>query len=322
MLNDLETVHDLNREAEPFGCVPLPDDLNSDVRYDFLLELEHEFEQDFRSESTKRRYRVDELLNGVRRDQDVVVVRHSADTHTQPHTVILIHGIRTTALWQDEIRRSLETRGFKVELTNYGRFNLLRFLCPGQFFRRQVLRDIAQQVRDIASQAGSDNCSIIAHSFGTFIVAGMLLRESPELKFRRIIFCGSVVQYRFRVVDYIYRFDEPLINEVGTRDIWPVLAQTMTTGYGSAGTCGFRRSGVHDRWHNGKTHSDFLTCEFCERYWVPFLGDGTIIEDDAKAESPPWWLQIVATVQPRYLIAAACILWFVEWFVVRLLPPS
>ena len=64
------------------------------------------------------------------------------------HTVILIHGIRTTALWQNEIRKTLESQSFKVQLTNYGRFDLLRFLCPGQFFRRRVLKDITQQVRD------------------------------------------------------------------------------------------------------------------------------------------------------------------------------
>ena len=101
------------------------------------------------------------------------------------------------------------------------------------------------------------------------------------------------------LLDHSAQLDE-LINEVGTKDVWPVLAETVTTGYGSAGTYGFRRKGVRDRWHNGKTHSAFLTPEFCDKYWAPFLRDGTIIEDDARAEPPPWWLQIVRVIQPRF----------------------
>jgi hypothetical protein len=145
-----------------------------------------------------------------------------------------------------------------------------------------------------------------------------MLQHAHELKFQRIIFCGSVVSYRFRVVDYTHRFNAELINEVGTRDIWPVLAETVTTGYGSAGTYGFRRSGVRDRWHNGKTHSAFLTRDFCEKYWVPFLRDGSIIEDDARAEPPPWWLQLVRVFQPRYLVAIGLLC----WLAVQFIPPS
>ena len=320
VLNDLETVHARNPEAEPLAVVPLTDDLNSDVSYDYLLELERQSIQDFLSESTRRRYRVDEHLNGVRRDQDVVPVRHPVDPRSEAqshlHTVILIHGIRTTALWQNEIRKTLESQSFKVQLTNYGRFDLLRFLCPGQFFRRRVLKDITQQVRDIVSRSGAP-CSVIAHSFGTFIVSG-ILQSARDVRFHRIIFCGSVVRYRFPVAEYSHRFDGELINEVGTRDVWPVLAETVTTGYGSAGTYGFKRLDVRDRWHNGKTHSAFLTRDFCERYWVPLLRDGSLVEHNSEAKSPPWWLQIIAVVQPRYVIAAGIVL----WLAVRVAPSS
>jgi hypothetical protein len=100
-----------------------------------------------------------------------------------------------------------------------------------------------------------------------------------------------------------------------------VLAATVTTGYGSAGTYGFRRPGVRDRWHNGNDHSAFLNRDFCARFWVPFLRDGEIVEDDEEAESPPWWLRIVTTVQPRYVIAIIAVL-FVGWSLVHLVPAS
>jgi len=63
---------------------------------------------------------------------------------------------------------------------------------------------------------GAD-CSIIAHSFGTFVIA-RILRDHTDLEFNRIIFCGSVVPQKFRFEDYRGRFEAPLVNEVGTRD--------------------------------------------------------------------------------------------------------
>ena len=206
--------------------------------------------------------------------------RSEAQSHL--HTVILIHGIRTTALWQNEIRKTLESQSFKVQLTNYGRFDLLRFLCPGQFFRRRVLEDITQQVRDTPSHGQAPRARSSRTASARSSLAGILQQcarsqVSPDhlLRQRRPIPVPASPSTR-------HRFDGELINEVGTRDVWPVLAETVTTGYGSAGTYGFKRLDVRDRWHNGKTHSAFLTRDFCERYWVPLLRDGSLVEHDCR----------------------------------------
>jgi hypothetical protein len=86
--------------------------------------------------------------------------------------------------------------------------------------------------------------------------------------------------------DYCARFEDPVMNEVGTGDVWPVLAATVTTGYGPAGTYGFRCPYVVVRWHNGETHSAFLDPKFCRNFWVPYLRDGTIVAA-ATAEDVP-----------------------------------
>lgn len=186
----------------------------------------------------------------------------------------------------------------------------MRFLFPWQLFAGGVIKEITRQVRHALAENKGADCSIIAHSFGTFVVA-RILRDHTDLELDRIIFCGSVVPQKFRFEDYRANFKRPLINEVGTRDFWPVFAEVVTFGYGSAGTYGFRRPAVRDRWHNGKAHSDFLNPEFSRRYWVPFLRDGKIIEDSESAEPPPWWLWAVSTFQVRYLalIAAGFLLW-------------
>jgi hypothetical protein len=88
----------------------------------------------------------------------------------------------------------------------------------------------------------------------------------------------------------------------------------VTFGYGSAGTYGFRRPAVRDRWHNGKAHSDFLNPDFCQKYWVPFLRDGTIVEDDEEAERSPWWLWAVSVFKMKYLILAVMAALLYRWF--------
>ena len=149
--------------------------------------------------------------------------------------------------------------------------------------------------------------SVIAHSFGTFVIAN-LMKEKFNVKFHRVIFCGSVVQYGFPFEQIQNRFAQPIINEVGTRDIWPAIAESVTSGYGSAGTYGFLRPLVRDRWHNGARHGYFLNPAFCKRFWVPFLKDDRFVAGDAEAESARVWLQILSVVKIKYALIALVLL--------------
>jgi hypothetical protein len=73
--------------------------------------------------------------------------------------VILIHGIRTRALWQDELRKSLQKDGFVVQPTNYGYWDVVRFLLPWQPLAGAVTNEITRQVRQtLAIHEGAD-CS-------------------------------------------------------------------------------------------------------------------------------------------------------------------
>ncbi len=308
VLNDLDAVHRLNPEAEPVAHVPLPDNPKEQVRYDHLLMLEREKGPDyaFFPEGATREYKVSELLDGVRRD--LTRPREEPKRETRTPVVILVHGIRTRALWQNAIQSTLRKEGFVVQPTNYEYLDVFRFLFPGKLFRRGIVDKVERQIRHTLAENNVTTCSLIAHSFGTYIVSRILC-ERTDLEFDRIIFCGSVVPQSFRFEDYRKRFSTPLVNEVGTCDFWPAIAEAATFGYGSAGAYGFRRPAVQDRWHNGMAHSDFLNAEFCGKYWLPFLRDGTIVEDPEAAEPPPWWLWVVSTLQIRYFVVLALFVW-------------
>ena len=132
----------LNLEAEPVASVPLPDRPEVDVSYENLLKQEELFgpDHEFLPDGAERAYQVRELLEGVRLGQAVIAssttTARTGEGHedTQTHVVILIHGIRTRALWQNAIGKALERQGFIVQPTNYGYFDLARFLVPWQPF--------------------------------------------------------------------------------------------------------------------------------------------------------------------------------------------
>ena len=225
--------------------------------------------------------------------------------------IILVHGIRTFASWLDTLRAEFQSVGFKVELTNYEYFDLIRFLLPWQRSRKKAIRRVLNQIRRVQVLHPGARISILAHSFGTYIVAE-ILREEFDIKVDRLVFCGSIVPSSYplhRVVGQIAA--GPIVNDVGSRDIWPALADSVTKGYGRTGTYGFHVPGVLDRWHDG-AHSMFLTDDFCKKFWIPFFLHGTQVEGDKIHKQPPLWLRLVSVFKVKYvvpLVLLAMLLW-------------
>jgi hypothetical protein len=224
-----------------------------------------------------------------------------AKVNAKNGVVLVVHGIRDFGLWQGVIRSTLVEAEFDVELINYGRFNLIKFLLPFSYFRRQAMADVDRQIRIVVYNNPGRPISIIAHSFGTYVVSH-LMDEGFDRKFHRIIFCGSVVPDRFRFERFQHLFSAPIINEVGTRDRWPAIAESVTAGYGSAGTYGFRRPLLYDRWHNGAGHGYFLNADFCQKFWIPFLKNGKIIAAADQPEPTKIWLQTLTIFKVKYIL--------------------
>ena len=238
-------------------------------------------------------------------DLDLATARQR-QTVADDHLVVLVHGINTRALWMGEVKPALEQAGFSVGLTSYGKFGVPRFLSPFPWLRQKVIRRVVSDIntakRSHKLVTGSDPryMSLIAHSFGTYVV-GRILTDYPEFQWRRIIFCGSVVRDNFPFDQVLERFGAPLINEVGTKDYWPALAESAGWGYGSVGSTGFNRPPVETRWHKGYRHSDFLTELFCNEFWVPFLRGDKPKRADKPAELP-YWIRTITWLPLRWIL--------------------
>jgi hypothetical protein len=228
------------------------------------------------------------------------------------HLVILVHGIRDIARWQDEVKQTLRADGFAVESTSYGRMNLIEFILPFSYFRNKAKLTVWTQIQHAKLlHPNASQVSVIAHSFGTYIIA-QIVKEQFAFKFHRIIFCGSVVRYDFPIEHYAGRYTSPIFNDVGTADPWPAVAQSVTTGYGSVGTYGFHRSGVEDRFHNGAGHGYFLNREFCKRFWIPSLrckpgAEKDLDMGDVPGEDPHFLIRLLTIFKVKYAILAAAL---------------
>ncbi|MGF6901879.1 hypothetical protein [Paraburkholderia sp. GAS348] len=213
--------------------------------------------------------------------------------------VVLVHGIRTYAEWQERLADTLTAGGCdKVYPIGYGFFDVLSFLCPF-FTRRRPIERVLRELRTIRSIHNDAEISVVAHSFGTYVLS-KILDDATDLRFHRVVLCGSIVPLRYRWDKVVARVTGNIVNDAGTRDYWPVAASKATWGYGPSGTFGFKTAVIKDRFHNCG-HSDFFADDLMQQYWVPFLLNGQLV--------PSTW----ARSRPR----ANAVLSFVSWFPIK-----
>ena len=238
--------------------------------------------------------------------------------------VILLHGIRTRAEWQGRIRHLLEADGRTVvEALGYGYFDVFRFLCPF-FTRRGPINEVLAKIRDAFNLQRNREPEVIfvGHSFGTYIL-GTILSENPDIKPDRVLLCGSILSRTYRW-DKLPNRPRLVLNEVGSRDIWPILAKSITWNYGSTGTFGFQTPGVRDRYHN-LAHSDYFKPGFAEEYWVPWIRDGAEKQtayEISDRPSTPFFKNLLEIVPLKWVIIFLLLASFLLYLAAPLVSPS
>jgi hypothetical protein len=137
--------------------------------------------------------------------------------------------------------------------------------------------------------------------------------------------CGSIVPDDFEWAHYKHRLsvdasgDWQALNDCGMRDIWPVLAKSVTWGYGSSGRFGFGHARVKDRYFDA-AHSGFFHHEFVRDLWLPYLSRGEIIEGALERATTPWWVSVLTVAKLRYIIVA--LLCMAVWLSLPMLRPT
>jgi pimeloyl-ACP methyl ester carboxylesterase len=230
--------------------------------------------------------------------------------------VALIHGIRTAAGWQEKAREALAVEGkVVVAPIGYGYQDAIRFLGP---WRQTAIAKVQQELRDLQRIHKDSDLVVMAHSFGTYIIS-KILQDSPDIRIKRLLLCGSIIPIAYRWDSLSHDFtNQNCVNEVGTRDIWPVFARVASFGYGESGSFGFKTSRVWDRFFD-YGHSDFFTDDHFKKFWQPFILNGQVVASpwDAKRPTPSWLVSVLGGVPMVkglvMLLALGMVGWLVYW---------
>jgi len=158
------------------------------------------------------------------------------------HLIITVHGIRTFGQWQERLEALLKRGahpGERLEVVHYkyGYFSAFAFLSVA--LRWVAVRRFRAELLSLTREPCT-RVDIVAHSFGTYLVARALysLRRVPGLRVNTVILAGSVLPSRFPwrrlVPDRVGR----VINECGVKDNILLLSQAIPL-LGMAGRVGF-----------------------------------------------------------------------------------
>ena len=205
--------------------------------------------------------------------------------------VLFVHGIRDPGFWEDKLKELFERNDFIAKPIGYGVFDAFRFLFG---FRRRAVDMVKRQIVDAIKDNNGSKLTIIAHSFGTYIVS-RILEDDPNIKLARLVMCGGIVNKNFRW-DKVARFNGQMndikveiINEHSARDIWPIMARHATYGVGDSGAIGCAdKNAVLNRRHN-IPHSAYLDLTFAKEFWVPSFAHGEEMKYPRVENKLPWF---------------------------------
>ncbi len=232
--------------------------------------------------------------------------------------VVTLHGIRTHAKWQRSFSEvaSEHNLACRLDRWNFGYFSTLRFLIPWTrwsriaWFRRTYQEEFPELVLNRASR---ELPSIVAHSFGTYILGYALLRY-PYLRFNKVILCGSILPTNFPWATVLARGQVQAVrNEYGAEDTWTGIVDLFVPGTGASGIVGFSSSHPRlDQEQFSFSHSEYFERSHMQSEWLRFLVRAFpwIEADEAPvprfATRRPWLLYLLYVL----LIAGATAGWF------------
>jgi pimeloyl-ACP methyl ester carboxylesterase len=191
--------------------------------------------------------------------------------------LISIHGVETDGAWQDKIDPSFEgIDGFAYRKYKYGKFPFYEAVSSKA--REEEIQQFSQ-FYDSLRALEPKSISIIAHSFGTYLV-GACLSRFPVYEFDTVILCGSILAQDY---DWPGLFQpgriKRLLNETAGDD-WVVnkfrngFLRNQIPHSGPSGVDGFlnKPAGMIERHFAEFKHSDaFVLREHCNRFWRPFI---------------------------------------------------
>ena len=237
--------------------------------------------------------------------------------------VLTVHGINTYGDWAAKLARILQHHDPRIETESYsyGYFSILAFLIP--FLRWIEVLRCRRELYCLKRRTDGRTVDIVAHSFGTFIVAKAIRSARPERlpRIGTVILAGSVLRSSFDWSSLLHSGKlERVVNECGVDDDVLIASQFLVLFTGMAGRIGFfgaLGTVLTNRWHRGD-HGLYFEGDFMCKHWLPLLttrGPVPAIDERPRLQGlrpiQIWLLQNLDV--PKLLLYAALPLWLVAW---------
>lgn len=226
-------------------------------------------------------------------------------------TIISLHGIRTRGQWQKELQAALEDGNFKHRALDFGFFRAVSLINP--WARERKVKWFLDQYTQIRATAKGP-VSVIAHSFGSYIVAEAM-RKYPQIVFDRIVLCGSIipVNYDWDAVIASRGQAKEVLNQYGKQDIWVRVAEWAVADAGPSGYQGFRKragGAVFEQEFTDYSHSEYFFDGNFRDNWVPFLlGKGVRPQYNLSDEGANWKFRFLASLIVLLALGGAYLLY-------------
>lgn len=199
--------------------------------------------------------------------------------------VVTLHGIRTRGEWQKKVTPYLARYGIIPYHLDYGWFGVLSFILP--WVRKSRVQWFRNELHDLLDRTGTKKVSIIAHSFGTYLVTEALEAENGNFRYDRVVLTGSIVRREFPWESLIKkRWVLSVRNEIASGDkvvklaeLFAKLAGPLSFKAGATGVHGFSNCPAEVlEYKVGGGHSQVLNIGNYEK-WARFIAYPRLPDD-------------------------------------------
>jgi pimeloyl-ACP methyl ester carboxylesterase len=221
------------------------------------------------------------------------------------HLVFLVHGISTLMAWRRDLRSELgKIQGVETHIFFYGFFSLLRFYLA--WTRDRVVRKFALEYFEQVATRRPARVSIIAHSFGTYVVCRAL--QKYPLQVDTLILCGSVLPEQERFTGWFLHGKERVgrvVNDIAERDIWVLLGKLVIPGVGAGGLVGLSIPGgrLFERVFSGYRHGSFFNVRHYRAHWIPMLRGEDPDGPADHRQIPRLYVRLISWARPIKVVA-------------------
>ena len=228
----------------------------------------------------------------------------SSRAQTASRYVFLLHGIKTRGKWQKDVSPLLSAQGLIPIPLDFDYFGARQLVWSPA--RKRKLKWLLDEYERECGRLGCESPSIVAHSFGCYLVAS-LLKKYSQVRFDRIIFCGSIVHPAYPWADFAARGQvKSVLNQFGGEDFWAWVVQWGVEDAGPSGYSGFSQpcAVLQQQKHTEFEHSDYFFDLNYNQNWIPFLLGKPL----ATAAARPDAMQAPVNWRFRFVLAVVLLL--------------